>query len=123
VQQNLGIQEIFALGSLKNKFNDPTLDPRTPDIILKTETGVIFTGGSKLSEHGGANEDDLHTALLVSNPQLNAKSISYAVSNQQVAATIVKVLGINPDELDAVRREQIHFLPFLFSDSDHDDKN
>jgi Type I phosphodiesterase / nucleotide pyrophosphatase len=123
VQQTLGIQEIFSLGALKNKFNDPTQDPRTPDIILKTETGVIFTGGSKLSEHGGFNEDDVHTALLVANPQLSAKSISTPVSNQQVAATIVKVLGINPDELDAVRREQIHVLPFLAGNNDHDDKN
>jgi len=32
------------------------VDPRTPDIILKVNTGVIFTGGSKLSEHGGFNE-------------------------------------------------------------------
>jgi hypothetical protein len=120
-QQALGIQEIFALGSLKNRFNDPAQDPRTPDIILKTETGVIFTGGSKLSEHGGFNEDDIHTALLVANPQLSPKSIGTPVSNQQVAASIVKVLGINPEELDAVRKEQVHVLPFLFNDGDHDD--
>jgi hypothetical protein len=123
VQQALGIQQIFALGSLRNKFNDPTVDPRTPDIILKTETGVIFTGGSKLAEHGGFNEDDLHTALLVSHPQLAAKSINTPVSNQQVAATIVKALGINPDELEAVRQEQVHVLPFLFNDNDHDDQD
>ena len=52
--------------SLKNKWNDPTVDPRTPDIILKVNTGVIFTGGSKIAEHGGLNEDDMHVALLVS---------------------------------------------------------
>src|SRR5476651_836125 len=59
-QQALGIQEIFAGRSLRNKFNNPAADPRTPDIILKTNTGVIFTGGSKLAEHGGFNEDDVH---------------------------------------------------------------
>jgi hypothetical protein len=37
------------------------------------------------------------------------------VSNQQVAPTIIKALGLNPDELDAVRKEQIQPLPFLFS--------
>src|ERR1700729_2040233 len=67
-QQALGIQEIFAGQSLRNKFDNPGADPRTPDIILKVNTGVIFTGGSKLSEHGGFNEDDVHTALLVSLP-------------------------------------------------------
>ena len=67
-QQALGIQEIFALQSLRNKFNDPRKDPRTPDIVLKVNTGVIFTGGSKIAEHGGLNEDDVHVALLVSLP-------------------------------------------------------
>jgi len=121
VQQNLGIQEIFALNSLKDKFNDPAVDPRTPDIILKVNTGVIFTGGTKIAEHGGFNEDDVHVALLVSNPSLSGKLIKSAVSNQQVAATVVQALGIDPNELEAVRKEQIHVLPFLFSDGDGDD--
>jgi Type I phosphodiesterase / nucleotide pyrophosphatase len=117
-QQTLGIQEIFAGPSLRDKFNDPTHDPRTPDIILKVNTGVIFTSNSntKLAEHGGFNEDDVHTALLVSNGGLAARTIKSAVSNQQVAATIVKALGQDPEELQAVRAEQIHVLPFLFKD-------
>jgi hypothetical protein len=113
-QRALGIQEIFAGQSLRNKFDDPGADPRTPDIILKVNTGVIFTGGSKLAEHGGFNEDDVHTALLVAFPELGRAVVKSAVSNQQVAPTIIKALGLNPDELDAVRKEQIHPLPFLF---------
>ena len=113
-QQALGIQEIFAGPSMLNKFNDPGKDPRTPDIILKVNTGVIFTGGSKTAEHGGFNEDDVHTALLVSNPSLGARTVKSAVSNQQVAASIVKALGADPNELQAVRKEQIQVLPFLF---------
>ena len=113
-QQLLGIQEIFAGNSLRNKFNSPTQDPRTPDIILKVDTGVIFTGGSKIAEHGGFNEDDVHTALLVSNPGLGESSTNVAVSNQQVAATVVKALGYDPDELEAVKKESIRVLPFLF---------
>jgi Type I phosphodiesterase / nucleotide pyrophosphatase len=113
-QQALGIQEIFAGQSLRNKFDNPGADPRTPDIILKVNTGVIFTGGSKLSEHGGFNEDDVHTALLVSFPSLEHAVVKSAVSNQQVAPTIIKALGLDPNELDAVRKEQIAPLPFLF---------
>src|ERR1700733_220615 len=113
-QQTLGIQEIFAGQSLRNKFDNPGADPRTPDIILKVNTGVIFTGGSKLSEHGGFNEDDVHTALLVSLPSLEQAVVKSAVSNQQVAPTIIKALGLDPDSLDAVRKEQIAPLPFLF---------
>jgi len=113
-QQALGIQEIFAGQSLRNKFNNPGADPRTPDIILKVNTGVIFTGGSKLSEHGGFNEDDVHTALLLSLDGMDRAVVKSAVSNQQVAPTIVKALGLDPNQLEAVRREQIHVLPFLF---------
>src|SRR5579863_1593048 len=116
-QKKLGIQEIFAGQSLKNKFNDPGSDPRTPDIILKANTGVIFTGGSKLAEHGGFNEDDIHVALLLAWPELGQITIKSAVSNQQVAPTIVKALGFDPSELEAVREEGIHVLPFAF---DHD---
>jgi len=114
VQQTLGIQEIFAGASLENKFNSPANDPRTPDIILKVNTGVIFTGGTKISEHGGFNEDDVHVALLVSNPGFDAKVVKTPVSNQQVPASILKVLGIDPNELEAVRKESVHVLPFLF---------
>jgi hypothetical protein len=113
-QQALGIQEIFAEGSLRNKFNSPALDPRTPDIVLKVNTGVIFTGGTKLAEHGGFNEDDVHTALLVSMDGIDHAVVKSSVLNQQVAPTIIKALGLNPDDLDAVRKEQIPVLPFLF---------
>jgi type I phosphodiesterase/nucleotide pyrophosphatase len=113
-QQTLGIQEIFAGASLQDKFNSPTQDPRTPDIILKVNTGVIFTGGTKIAEHGGFNEDDVHTALLVSHPGLKGTSLNVAVTNQQVAATVVKALGYDPRELEAVRKENTHVLPLLF---------
>ena len=36
------------------------------------------------------------------------------VLNQQVAPTIIKALGFNPNELQAVKAEQIQVLPFLF---------
>jgi len=114
-QQTLGIQEIFAGQSMKDKWNDPGSDPRTPDIILKVNTGVIFTGGSKIAEHGGLNEDDIHAALLVSFPGATAKTVKAAVLNQQVAPTIIKALGFDPNELEAVKEEQIHVLPFLFN--------
>ena len=114
-QQTLGIQEIFAGQSMKNKWDDPGSDPRTPDIILKVNTGVIFTGGSKIAEHGGLNEDDIHAALLVSFAGASPKTVKSAVLNQQVAPTIIKALGLDPNELEAVKKEQIHVLPFLFN--------
>lgn len=113
-QQTLGIQEIFAGASLRNKWNDPGADARTPDIILKTNTGVIFTGGSKLAEHGGLNEDDIHTALLVSFAGVSPQTVKTVTSNQQVAPTIIQALGFDPTQLQAVQQEQTQVLPFLF---------
>lgn len=112
-QQTLGIQEIFAGQTLKTRWNDPATDPRTPDIILKTNTGVIFTGGSKIAEHGGLNEDDYHTALLVSGANVEPQVVKTAVLNQQVAPSILKLLGLNPRKLQAVQKEGISTLPFL----------
>jgi hypothetical protein len=114
-QKTLGIQEIFAGQSMKDKWNDPGSDPRTPDIILKVNTGVIFTGGTKIAEHGGLNEDDIHAALLISFPSASPRTIKSAVLNQQVAPTIIKALGYNPSDLQAVQQEQINVLPFLFN--------
>jgi hypothetical protein len=116
-QKLLGIQEIFAGQSLINKFNSPLYDPRTPDIILKVNTGVIFTGGTKIAEHGGFNEDDVHTALLLSMDGMQSAVVKSATTNQQVAPTIIQALGLNPLSLDAVRAEQITVLPFLFNEA------
>jgi hypothetical protein len=121
-QATLGIQEIFAGPTMANKWDVPGTgpgeDPRTPDIILKVNTGVIFTGGTKIAEHGGINEDDFHTALLLSHPGISPQTVRVPVLNQQVAPTIVKALGIDPNELQAVQKEKIQVLPNFFSDDD-----
>lgn len=116
-QQLLGIQEIFAGRSLINKFNSPLLDPRTPDIILKVNTGVIFTGGSKIAEHGGFNEDDVHTALLLSLDGMQGAVVKTPTTNQQVAPTIIRALGLDTASLDAVNKDQVHVLPLFFPEA------
>jgi hypothetical protein len=78
-------------------------------------TGVIFTTGSKIAEHGGMNEDDVHVALMLSNPLLKARQVKTSVLTQQVAPTILRTLRLDPDRLDSVRMEQIPVLPFVFS--------
>jgi hypothetical protein len=65
-------------------------------IILKVNTGVIFTGGTEIAERGGINEDDFHTALLFSQPGISQQTVRVPVLNQQVAPTIIKALGFDP---------------------------
>ena len=92
-------------------FQDPAHDSRVPDIIGITRVGVIYTGGSKIAEHGGFNPDDVHVALLVSHPDLPKSLVESKVATKQIAPTILKALGLNPKELEAVRLEDTEALP------------
>ena len=101
----------------------PGGDPRTPDIIVAPNVGVIYTGSSsKQEEHGGFAFDDTNVMLLVSNPNLKPKTVNAWVETPQVAPTILKLLGLDPGSLDAVRMEGTHALPDLsFPPSGGDD--
>ncbi len=109
-----GQGEIFAGPSLTLQFNDPLSDSRTPDIIVAPNVGVIYTGGkAKVAEHGGFAYDDRNVLLIVSNPRYKAATFNDQVETRQIAPTILKALGLNPDLLSAVRSEHTETLPGL----------
>jgi len=110
---------IYAGSSMKLLFGDPLTDPRVPDLVVQPNVGVIYTGSAgKVSEHGGFAEDDTHTILLVSNPQLIPGTVTSPVENAQVAPTILHIIGLDPNELDGVRKENTQLLPGLHSSQD-----
>jgi hypothetical protein len=111
-----GIGEWLSGPLLTLSYQDPAHDSRTPDIIGIAKIGVIYTTGSKIAEHGGFNEDDTHVALIVSHPFLKERSINTAVATTQIAPTILKALGLEPRELEAMRLEGTQILPGLFVD-------
>ena len=106
-----GIVEWLSGPLLTLFFQDPSVDSRTPDIIGIARTGVIYTGGSKIAEHGGFNEDDTHVALIVSNPAFDQEQVSAPVATTQIAPTILQALGLDPNELAAVQAENTPVLP------------
>jgi hypothetical protein len=108
-----GIVEWLAGPLLSLPFQDPATDSRTPDIIGIARVGVIYTTGSKIAEHGGFNEDDTHVALIVASAGLKQSVVSTAVTTTQIAPTILQALGLDPNELDAVRMEGTTVLPGL----------
>ena len=70
---------------------------------------------AKQSEHGGFAHDDTNVMLLVSNPGLReARTVTSFVETMQVAPTILKILGLDPESLDAVQMEGTPVLPGLF---------
>ena len=114
----IGLGQIFYGPSLETMFNAPGLppngDPRTPDIIVQPNVGVIYTGsGKKQAEHGGFAHDDTNVMMLVSNPHLEASTVTTFVETTQVAPTILQALGLDPGSLDAVQKEGTAVLPGL----------
>ncbi|HEY0803110.1 MAG TPA: alkaline phosphatase family protein [Steroidobacteraceae bacterium] len=112
----LFIDEVMSGADLKLKFRDPSSDSRTPDIIVQPVYGTIYTGATKakIAEHGGFSFGDTNVGLIVSNRALDVKVVKTPVLSSQVAATILKSLGIEPTELQSVKKEGISVLPFLF---------
>jgi len=106
--------QVLAGPLLDLLFADPATSPRTPDLIVTPNVGTIYsTSGKKIAEHGGFGRDDTHVLLLVSNPQLAPATIPAAVQTTQIAPTILKALGHNPNKLQAVQSEQTPLLPGL----------
>jgi hypothetical protein len=124
----IGLGQLLYGASLTNLFNAPGVpnnpgpccqlrdggDPRTPDIVVLPNVGVVYTGGDKKqSEHGGYAWDDTNVMLLVSNPDLVPGTFDAFVETPQVAPTILSLLGLDPNALDAVRAEGTPVLPAL----------
>jgi arylsulfatase A-like enzyme len=129
----VGLGQIYYGGSLDTIFNPPGVpenpgpccklreggDPRTPDIVVIPNVGVVYTGNlKKQSEHGGFAHDDTNVMLLVSNPGIRPRTIHSFVETPQVAPTILRLLGLDPGALDAVRKEGTPVLPSLFGDGE-----
>jgi hypothetical protein len=106
--------EIYSGALLDLLFNDPASDPRTPNIIVAPNVGVIYTGGTKkIAEHGGFALDDRNVMMLVSFPALTASTVASPVETMQVAPTILAALGLDPNALIAVQQEGTQVLPGL----------
>lgn len=124
----IGLGQIFFGPSLLPSFDTPGVpangerggeipllnDPRTPDIIVQPNVGVVFTGSSKKqSEHGGFADDDTNVMLLLSSPQFQPRTVTSFVETTQIAPTILKALGLDPQSLQAVQVEGTPELPGL----------
>jgi hypothetical protein len=108
----IALGQIYYGPTVSLNYNDPTVDPRTPDIIVTPNVGVTYSGSkAKLSEHGGFAHDDTNVVLLLSNPSFQPKTVNAPVGTAQVAPTILKALDLNPSQLYAVRVEGTSVLP------------
>lgn len=117
-QKEIGLGTMFYRPSLALNYNTPGLppngDPRSPDIIVTPNPGVIYTGSTaKQAEHGGFSHDDTNVMILVSNPSFHPRTIYADVSTAQVAPSILQELGLDPNILQGVQLEGTAVLPGL----------
>jgi len=115
---DLFIEEVLAGNEMTLKFRDPLSDTRTPDVIVQPVYGTIYTASKgKNAEHGGFSFGDTNVGLIVSHPGFESRTVKTPVATSQIAPTILKSLGIDPSELEAVRKEGTKALPFVGGDN------
>jgi hypothetical protein len=110
-----GLTKVYAGAASAAYFGVPSSDPRHPDIFGIVQHGVVYTGGqSKIAEHGGAGFQDRNVPILVDIPGLkHGEQIGTQVETTQIAPTILDLLGLNPQALQAVQVEHTKALPGL----------
>ncbi|HEX4786996.1 MAG TPA: alkaline phosphatase family protein [Actinospica sp.] len=112
-----GLKAVYAGAAAKQYFGASPSDPRTPDLVGVAQYGTVYTGGTaKIAEHGGANPADRDVPIVVSGAGIDADGShlnGQAVYTTQIAPTILELLGLNPQKLQAVRDQHTQVLPDL----------
>jgi hypothetical protein len=109
-----GLAQIYAGQEAADFFGVPYSDPRYPDVFGRVQVGVVYTGGSKIAEHGGDNPGDRDVPILVYAPgTVHRESSNTWTETTQVAPTILQLLGLDPGSLEAVQQEGTQVLPGL----------
>jgi arylsulfatase A-like enzyme len=111
-----GLSAVHAGADAAAFFGVPAGDPRVPDVVGISQYGVVYTGGhGKIAEHGGDNPQDRDVPIVVSGVGVNAggggKDVGTAVETTQIAPTILQLLGLDPNALQAVQIEGTAALP------------
>ncbi len=111
-----GLREIRAGAEAREFIGVGPSDERVPDIIGIATIGTVYSSTAKIkkiAEHGGNAPADRHVPLLVWGAGIGRGSSAERVETTQIAPTILALLGLPSDELEAVRREGTEVLPEL----------
>ncbi len=108
-----GLRQVYAGAAAAAYFGVPAGDARVPDLLGISQYGVVYTGKTKkIAEHGGANPQDRRVALVVSFKGIENRGVDDApVETTQIAPTILELLGLDPNALQAVQIEHTAALP------------
>ena len=112
----LGIADIHSGARIALTLNAPTRDSRMPDIILQPELGVLWGApdDKAVAGYGGTLDEDTHVALLVSGAQLTGRYDPTWVPTTQLAPLLLRALGMEKFDLQALHLEHSPALPGIF---------
>ena len=102
-----GLWQVYTGAAAARLIGVDPRDPRVPDVIGIAQYGVVYTGKKgKIAEHGGDHLEDRNVPILVAWPGADGgTAVTAPVETTQIAPTILELLGLDPDELQAVRIE------------------
>jgi hypothetical protein len=102
-----GLLQVYTGAEAARLFGVDVSDPRVPDVIGISQYGVVYTGKkAKIAEHGGDHLEDRNVPILVEwRGAVGGTAVTAPVETTQIAPTILQLLGLDPDELQAVRIE------------------
>jgi len=110
-----GLTRVYAGAAAAAFIGAAPGDARVPDLIGIAQPGVVYTGKkAKIAEHGGDSPADRDVPILVADPsQHHGATVDRPVLTTQIAPTMLRMLGLDPAELAAVRIEHTQVLPDL----------
>ena len=112
-----GVTAVYTGAAADSFVRAANGDPHAPDLIGIAQPGVVYTGGvKKIAEHGGDAPADLDVPLIVSGAGVGITHHavnSSQVLTTQIAPTILALLNLQPDALQAVRIDHTGVLPGL----------
>jgi hypothetical protein len=71
-------------------------------------------GKAESTARGGMSDEDTHIALLISGPQLTGRSDPTYVPSTQLAPLLLRALGMEKFDLQALHLEHSPALPGIF---------
>lgn len=108
-----GLTSVYTGNAADTLLHAKKGDSHIADLVGIAQPGVVYTGNvKKIAEHGGASADDRNVALVVSGAGVSHQTVNHkAVLTTQIAPTILSLLGLNPNALQAVQIEHTKVLP------------
>jgi len=102
-----GLLQVYTGAAAAQLIGVDVRDPRVPDVIGISQYGVVYTSHqAKIAEHGGDHLEDRNVPILVEwRGAFGGTAVTAPVETTQIAPTILQLLGLDPDELQAVRIE------------------